>query len=119
MDHAEEAKKLFLAGYNCAQAVFCAYRDVTGLDMDTAARLASSFGAGMGRLREVCGTMSGALMVLGMIRGYVPGAERHDPVPGTAQGRAGDGGRRARGANERILRAASVPASGRGGRRAA
>ena len=76
MDHAEEAKKLFLAGYNCAQAVFCAYRDVTGLDMDTAARLASSFGAGMGRLREVCGTMSGALMVLGMIRGYADPQDR-------------------------------------------
>ncbi len=70
MNHPEEAKRLFLEGYNCAQAVFCAYRDVTGLDLDTSARLASSFGAGMGRLREVCGAVSGALMVLGYVRGY-------------------------------------------------
>ena len=76
MDHAEEAKRLFLAGYNCAQAVFCAFRDVTGLDLDTAARLSSSFGGGMGRLREVCGTVSGALMALGYIRGYADPGDR-------------------------------------------
>ena len=70
MDHGSEAKRLFLMGYNCAQAVFCAFCDETGLDIDTAARMASSFGGGMGRLREVCGTMSGALLALGMIRGY-------------------------------------------------
>ncbi len=70
MDHAEEAKRLFLMGYNCAQAVFCAFRDETGLDIDAAARLSSSFGGGMGRLREVCGTVSGALLALGMLRGY-------------------------------------------------
>ncbi len=70
MDHAEEARRLFLAGYNCAQAVFCAYCDLTGFDADTAARLASSFGGGVGRLREMCGTVSGALLALGMIRGY-------------------------------------------------
>lgn len=70
MNHIEEAERLFKAGYNCAQAVFCAFRDMTGLDMDTAARLSSSFGGGMGRMREVCGTVSGALMVLGYVRGY-------------------------------------------------
>ena len=70
MDHAEEAKRLFLEGYNCAQAVFCAFRDLTGMDIDAAARLSSSFGGGMGRLREVCGTVSGALLALGILRGY-------------------------------------------------
>ncbi|MDO5131669.1 MAG: C-GCAxxG-C-C family protein [Eubacteriales bacterium] len=70
MDHAEKARALFLEGYNCAQAVVCAFGDLTGLDNDTAARLASSFGGGMGRLREVCGTVSGALLVLGLLRGY-------------------------------------------------
>ena len=70
MDHAKEAERLFLEGYNCAQAVFCAFCDETGLDIDAAARLSSSFGGGMGRLREVCGTVSGALLVLGMLRGY-------------------------------------------------
>ena len=70
MDHAAEAKRLFLEGYNCAQAVFCAFRDLTGMDLDAAARLSSSFGGGMGRLREVCGTVSGALLALGILRGY-------------------------------------------------
>ena len=76
MDHAEEARRLFLEGYNCAQAVFCAFCDRTGLDIDTAARMSSSFGGGVGRLREVCGTVSGALLALGMLQGY---ADPHDP----------------------------------------
>ena len=75
IDHAQRARALFLEGYNCAQSVFCAFTDVTGLDMDTAARLASSFGGGMGRLREVCGTVSAALMVLGMAQGYTDPAD--------------------------------------------
>ncbi len=79
MDHGSEAKRLFLEGYNCAQAVFCAFCDETGLDVAAAARLSSSFGGGMGRLREVCGTVSGALMALGTLCGYddptVPGAK--------------------------------------------
>ena len=76
MDHAAEAKRLFLEGYNCAQAVFCAFCDLTGMDIDAAARLSSSFGGGMGRLREVCGTVSGALLALGILRGY---ADPQDP----------------------------------------
>ena len=79
MDHAEKARELFLEGYNCAQAVFCAFGDLTGLETDEAAKLASSFGGGMGRLREVCGTVSGALMALGMLRGY------SDPKDGAAK----------------------------------
>ena len=70
MDHAEKARTLFLEGYNCAQAVFCAFDDLTGLVRETSARLASSFGGGMGRMREVCGTVSGALLVLGLLCGY-------------------------------------------------
>ena len=69
-DHAELARSLFLEGYNCAQAVFCAFCDVTGLEIDEAARMASSFGGGLARLREVCGTVSGAALVLGIARGY-------------------------------------------------
>ena len=68
--HAELARNLFLQGYNCSQSVFCAFCDVTGLDTDAAARMASSFGGGLGRLREVCGTVSGAALVLGIARGY-------------------------------------------------
>ena len=70
MNHEEKARELFYAGYNCAQAVFCAYAEDMGLDVETAARLASSFGGGLGRLREVCGAVSGAEMALGFLRGY-------------------------------------------------
>ncbi len=70
MDRSILAKENFLKGYNCAQAVLLAYSDVTGLDEKTAMMLASSFGGGMGRLREVCGTVSAALMVLGIVHGY-------------------------------------------------
>ena len=69
-DYGERAYGLFLEGYNCAQAVFCAFGDVTGLPTDAAARLACSFGGGMGRLREVCGAVSGALLTLGYVLGY-------------------------------------------------
>ena len=69
-DHADKAKALFESGYNCAQAVFCAFEDVTGLDGDTAAKIASSFGGGLARMREVCGAVSGAAMVLGTVFGY-------------------------------------------------
>ncbi len=69
-DYGERAYGLFLEGYNCAQAVFCAFGDVTGLPADTAARIACSFGGGMGRLREVCGAVSGALLTLGTALGY-------------------------------------------------
>jgi len=69
-DHAQFARELFFEGYNCAQAVFCAFCDVTGLDRAEAARMASSFGGGLGRLREVCGTVSAAGLVLGIVKGY-------------------------------------------------
>ena len=69
-EHAQLARSLFLQGYNCSQAVFCAFCDVTGLEIDAAARMTSSFGGGLGRLREVCGTVSGAALVLGMVKGY-------------------------------------------------
>lgn len=70
VDHAAQAKALFLEGYNCAQAVACAFSDVTGLSVEEAARMSSSFGGGLGRLREVCGTVSGAALVLGIAKGY-------------------------------------------------
>ena len=66
----EEAKKNFLNGANCAQAVLCAFCDETGMDEETAMKIASSFGGGMGRLREVCGACSGMFMASGLIDGY-------------------------------------------------
>lgn len=68
--HEEKAVALFLQGYNCAQSVFAAFCDVTGMEEGTALRLSSSFGGGMGRLREVCGAVSGLLMAAGLLYGY-------------------------------------------------
>jgi len=64
------AKGYFEEGCNCAQAVLLAYAPECGLDRDTALRLASSFGGGFSRLRELCGAVSAAGMVLGMLHGY-------------------------------------------------
>ncbi len=61
----EKARFLFKSGYNCAQAVFVAFSDITGVDEKTALKISASFGGGMGRLREVCGAVSGCFMVLG------------------------------------------------------
>ncbi len=68
--HAQTARELFELGYGCAQSVFAAFCDVTNMDRDAALRLASSFGGGMGRLREVCGAVTGMFMVAGMLYGY-------------------------------------------------
>lgn len=68
--HGKKAMEHFLAGYNCAQAVFLSYAEELGLDRVTAARLSSSFGAGMGRMREVCGAVSGMFMAAGLLYGY-------------------------------------------------
>jgi len=70
MDHGRYAAELFLGGYNCAQAVAVAFCDVTGLEEKFAAKMVSSFGGGMGRLREVCGAVSGMFFVLGYLYGY-------------------------------------------------
>ena len=68
--HEEKAVALFKEGYNCAQAVFAAFSDVTGIDEQTSVRLASSFGGGFGRQREVCGAVSGMVMAAGYLYGY-------------------------------------------------
>ena len=70
MTHSDAAVQAFLEGYNCAQAVAVAFSDLTGPDKDLSARLASPFGGGMGRMREVCGAVSGMLMVAGILYGY-------------------------------------------------
>ena len=70
MDHGIKAAELFLQGYNCAQAVAVAFCDVTGMTPEVAAQTVSCFGGGMGRMREVCGAVSGMLMVTGCLYGY-------------------------------------------------
>ena len=74
MERQFQAAQYFLDGYNCAQAVFAAFSDMTGLTPECSARMASAFGGGMGRMREVCGAVSGMLMVTGILYGYDPTA---------------------------------------------
>lgn len=68
-ERAKQAGKNFVDGYNCAQATAIAFAEELNMDQASVARLASSFGGGMGRMREVCGAVSGALMVLGYLKG--------------------------------------------------
>lgn len=68
--HAELAAYLFRCGYNCAQSVFGAFAEELGIGFSDAMRLSCSFGGGMGRMREVCGAVSGMLMVCGYTHGY-------------------------------------------------
>ena len=70
MERGNMAAELFVEGYNCAQAVAVAFCDMTGMEKEYAAKLASSFGGGMGRMREVCGAVSGMLLVAGLLYGY-------------------------------------------------
>ena len=70
MDRQYKAATLFVEGYNCAQAVAMAFADMIGLDEKFCAKAVSSFGGGMGRLREVCGAVSGMLFVAGILYGY-------------------------------------------------
>ena len=69
-ERVERAVKNFMSGYNCAQSVFLAYSDLFGLDMEIAKSVSVSFGGGMGRMREVCGTVSGTAFVLSALYGY-------------------------------------------------
>ena len=66
-DRSRKAREYFRDGYNCCQSVVMTFKDVIGLDESDIARLASGFGGGMGRMREVCGTVSGMIMVAGAL----------------------------------------------------
>jgi C_GCAxxG_C_C family probable redox protein len=68
-ERVEKAKRLFKeGGYNCCQAVVLAYNDIFGLDDITAASISSGFGGGMGRMREVCGSVSGMVILAGLLK---------------------------------------------------
>ena len=66
MNSSQKAKELFESGYNCSQAVLLAFADKFGMDFQTAQKISATLGGGMGRMREVCGAVSGMLMVLGL-----------------------------------------------------
>ncbi len=67
MDRAARAKENFLKGYNCTQAVLLAFSDVIGLSEREALKVSAPFGGGVGRMREICGTVSGMMLALGLI----------------------------------------------------
>lgn len=69
------SKDLFTKGYNCAQSVFCTFCEDCGIDFETGLKLASSFGGGMGRLREVCGAVSAMFMIAGLKYGYISNSD--------------------------------------------
>ena len=64
-ERVKKAVENFESGYNCAQSVFLAYADVFELDLEMAKSMSVSFGGGMGRMREVCGTVSAMSMLAG------------------------------------------------------
>ena len=70
MTRKERAMELFESGYNCSQSVILAFSDLVGIDEKTLARIGSSFGGGMGRLREVCGAVTGMFTIAGLLYGY-------------------------------------------------
>ena len=71
----EKAIELFEQKYNCAQAVLVAYGDLFELDKDTALKITSGFGGGIAGMGEVCGAISGAVMVLGLKHGFTDASD--------------------------------------------
>ena len=67
----DEAVQTFESGYNCAQAVFATYADLFGLSKETALKLSSPMGAGVGRMREICGAVSGMALLSGLKEGNI------------------------------------------------
>ena len=70
MTRREAAMANFMKGYNCSQSVVLAFADMIDIDEATLSKISCSFGGGMGRLREVCGSVSGMFMVAGLLYGY-------------------------------------------------
>lgn len=69
MSKGDIAKQNFMNGYNCSQAVLLAFCEDFGLEKETALKISEPFGGGMGRMREVCGTVTGMFMVIGLAMG--------------------------------------------------
>ncbi len=70
MSRREQAMNNFKKGYNCSQSLVLAFSDILPIDTEVLSKMASSFGGGMGRLREVCGSVSGMFMIAGILYGY-------------------------------------------------
>ena len=66
----------FMAGYGCCQSVVAAFADLYGLDDTLAKKVAAGFGGGVGRLRMMCGAVSGIVMLIGLDCGQTEGGDR-------------------------------------------
>ena len=73
MEKTEQARKYFLSAYNCAQSVLLAYASELHYSTELAQKIAAGFGGGMGKTQQTCGAVTGAIMVLGILRGEVAG----------------------------------------------
>jgi len=69
MNRSEQAGELFLSGYNCAQSVVLSFADDLKFSKELAQKMAAGFGGGMGKQQETCGAVTGAIMVLGLLKG--------------------------------------------------
>ena len=69
MNRSEHAGELFLSGYNCAQSVVLSFADDLKFSKELAQKMAAGFGGGMGKQQETCGAVTGAIMVLGLLKG--------------------------------------------------
>ncbi len=69
MERSEQAKDLFLSGYNCSQSVLLSFADDLKFSKELAQKMAAGFGGGMGKQQETCGAITGAIMVLGILKG--------------------------------------------------
>ena len=73
MNESQRAVELFKEGFNCSQSVFVAFAHRFDIDEDTAKKISAGLGGGIGRLREVCGAVSGAAMVIGSLASATEG----------------------------------------------
>lgn len=76
-ERVERAVDYFMQGYNCSQSVVAAFADLYGMDEETAVRIAAGFGGGVGRMRMMCGAVSGIVMLVGLDCGQTKGNDRN------------------------------------------
>ena len=76
MNRVDKAVDLFMGGFNCSQAIFCAFGEQEGLDPRVAARIGTGLGAGMGRMQHTCGAVTGAFLALGLKHGAATGEDK-------------------------------------------
>ena len=72
----EKAVEFFKSGYNCSQSVVLAFADMYGFTQEQAARMAASFGGGIGRMRQTCGAACGMFLLAGLETGATDPKDR-------------------------------------------